>query len=557
MAKKKTEKKLRIIPLGGIGEIGKNMTAFEYGNDMIVVDCGLAFPREDMLGIDYVIPDASYLEENREKLRAFIITHGHEDHIGAVPYIVPEFDVPVYGTRLTLALIQNKFEEHRIEGVRLVQVDPGEKIKAGVFSVEFIQVCHSIDDAVSLAIETPVGMVIHTGDFKIDYTPTDGKKANLNRFAELGAQGVLALLSDSTNAERTGVSLSEKEVSDSFEGYFSKARGRIIITTFASNIHRLQQVVDKAKLYNRKICIIGRSMVKIVELASELGYLKMPPNMIVDITEISKLKDNKVVILTTGSQGEGMSGLSRIAMGEMQGIEIKPGDIVIVSASTIPGNEVNVNNILNLLFKKGATVIHERMAKVHVTGHACQDELKLMLAIVKPKYFIPVHGEYRHLFRHAMLAEDLGVSTKNIFIPELGNVMEFSRNGAIMEEKVSAGATLIDGLGIGDVGAAVIKERKQLSQDGLVVALAKITYQRSKRTKVDCDIISRGFVYVKDSEDLYMRSEELVKKAVEECLADGVSEQAAMKSRIRKTLQTYFYSTTKRNPMIIPIIIEN
>lgn len=556
MAKKKNDIKLRIIPLGGVGEIGKNMTAFEYGDDIIVVDCGLAFPKEDMLGIDYVIPDASYLEENREKVRAFVITHGHEDHIGAVPYILPNFDVPLYATRLTLALINNKLEEHEIAKARLIQVSPGQRVKAGVFSIEFIQVCHSIDDAVALAISTPVGMVIHTGDFKIDYTPVNGKTANLNRIAELGAQGVLALLSDSTNVEREGVSLSEKEVSLTFEEYFSKAKGRIIVTTFASNIHRLQQVVDKAKIYNRKICIIGRSMVKIVELAGELGYLKIPDNIKVDASELSKLKDNKIVILTTGSQGEDMSGLARMSAGEVQGIQIKKGDLVILSASTIPGNEVSVNNVVNLLFKKGASVVNERTAKVHVTGHACSEELKLMLSLVKPQYFIPVHGEIRHLHRHAMLAENIGINPKNIFIPEIGNVIEFSKSGAAMEEQVSSGSTLIDGLGIGDIGSAVIKERKQLSRDGVVIALAYISKKGTKREKLSCEIISRGFVYVKASEDIYNVSEEVVCDAIYECRAEGIDDEMQIKNRMRKRLQSYLYSVTERNPMIIPVLIE-
>ncbi len=550
------EKKLKIIPLGGVGEIGKNMTVFEYGNDIIVIDCGIAFPREELLGIDYVMPDISYLEENKDKIRAFVLTHGHEDHIGAASYVFPNFDVPVYGTRLTVALIKNKLEENGIDCVKLATVKPGDVIKAGVFSVEFIHVCHSIDDSSALAIKTPLGTVIHTGDFKIDYTPTDGKIIDIRRFAEYGAEGVLALMSDSTNAEEQGVNLTEKEVANTFENYFDKAKGRIIITTFASNIHRLQQVIDRAKKYNRKICFVGRSIEKISELAIELGYLNMPKTMLVDISELSSLKDNKIVIITTGSQGESMSGLSRIANGEHPSISIKSGDLVIISASAIPGNEVYINNVVNELARKGATVIDEGKAKVHVSGHACQEELKLMMTITKPKYFIPVHGEYRHLQMHASLASEIGISNKNIFIPEIGKVIEITEKEAKSEESVTSGVTLIDGLGVGDIGTSVLKERKQLSEDGLVIAVAYLPRRYKDRKLIDCDIITRGFVYVKDAEELITGSKDVIYDTLINCMEAGVSDQIAIKNKLKRNLQNYLYKIIKRSPMIIPVIVN-
>ena len=546
---------IRIIPLGGIGEIGKNMTVVEYGDDMIVVDCGLMFPEDDMLGIDYVIPDVEYLEKNREKLRAILLTHGHEDHIGATPYILPKFSVPVYGTKLTLSLVEIKLAEHGVKNQKLQCIEPGSRVKCGVFEVEFIKVSHSIDDAVALAIHTPEGTLVHTGDFKIDFTPIDGKVADIQRFTELGKEGVLALMSDSTNAENKGYTISERSVGQSFEKYFSEAKGRIVIATFASNVHRLQQVVDVARKYNRKICLTGRSILRITSVAKELGYLDIPEKMIVEMDEIDRVRDNKIVILATGSQGEPMSGLVRMAEGEHSKLSVKQGDLVILSSSSIPGNEKNISHVINLLYRQGARVVYGEMAQVHVSGHACQEELKLMLAMIKPQYFIPVHGEERHLYSHANLAYDMGIKHRNVFIPQLGLPIELRQKSAKYGEAVESGIVMIDGLGVGDVGSAVLKDRQVLSQDGLFVVV--LTLSRGQKGLVsDPEILSRGFVYVKEAEDLMMHAKKVITRTVNECMSGRGSNWSTIKSKVKSALSSYLYNKTKRSPMILPIIIE-
>ncbi len=460
MAKQKT---IRIIPLGGIGEIGKNMWVIEYDGEIIVIDCGLCFPREDMLGVDYVIPDITYLKKNKEKIKGVFITHGHEDHIGATPYLLSEMGAPVYGTDLTLALIETKLAEHKVNGIGLHVIKPGDTITAGAFRVEAIKVTHSIDAALGYAIHTPAGTLVHTGDFKVDHTPVDGKVMDFAKFADLGDKGVLALLSDSTNAENPGSTMSEQRVGEMFESYFKAAPGRIIVATFASNIHRLQQVVNASRRYGRKICLSGRSMLKIAKVAKQLGYLDLDEALLVEPEELDKYKNNKIVILTTGSQGETMSGLVRMAAGEHKKLSMIPGDLVIISSTPIPGNERYVSDVINMLYRKGANVINEGVADVHVSGHACEEELKLMLSLTRPKYFIPVHGEYRHLYRHAALAESMGIKRSRIFIPEIGRVIEVGQKFAQFTETVPSGSVIIDGLGVGDVGQVVLRDRKLLS----------------------------------------------------------------------------------------------
>lgn len=553
--RKEAQEALRIIPLGGIGEIGKNMTAVEWGESMIVIDCGLCFPGEELPGVDYVIPDTTYLEQNRKKLKAFFITHGHEDHIGATPYIFKQFSsVPVFASRLTVALIQEKLEEAGVEGVNLCTVKAGGTINMGPFKVEFIKVCHSIDDAMGLAIHTPEGVIVHTGDFKVDFTPVDGKIIDLNKFAELGRKGVLALMSDSTNAENEGYTVSEKMVGNSFEQYFPDAKGRIIIATFSSNIHRLQQVVDCAKACGRKIAFAGRSMVRFANVATELGYLKMPEKMLVELEDTKKVKDDKLCILTTGSQGEPMSGLVRMASGDHSQITIKEGDTVIISSSPIPGNEKYVSSVINMLYRRGANVIYGKSASVHVSGHACREELKLMIALTKPKFFIPVHGEYRHLYSHAEVARSMGYKDRNIFIPELGRPIVFKDKKAEFGEPVQAGAVIIDGLGIGDVGNVVLRDRKQLSSDGMVMIIINMS-KSSGRLIGDIELISRGFIYVKESEELIEGAKKLITDMIKS-EAGGHIDRLAIKGKVKKELSNYLYSKTQRRPMIIPIIME-
>jgi len=548
--------KLKIIPLGGLNEIGKNMTVFEFGNDIIVVDCGLAFPDDEMLGIDLVIPDITYLLKNREKVRAIVLTHGHEDHIGALPYILKQLNVPVYGTRLTIGLVEYKLKEQGIlKDSKLITVKPREIVEIGQFKVEFLRTSHSIADSAALAIHTPVGTVFHSGDFKIDFTPIGGEIADLHRFAQLGGKGVLVMLCDSTNIERPGYTMSERTVGETFDNLFRKAEQRIIVTTFASNIHRVQQIIDSAHKYGRKVAISGRSMLNVVNVAMELGYLIVPDGLLIDIDEANKLPHDKVAIITTGSQGEPMSALTRMASSEHKKVEIVPGDTVIISASAIPGNEKLISRVINQLFKKGANVIYEALADIHVSGHACQEEIKLLHTLIKPKFFIPVHGEYRHLVQHAKLAETLGMPPQNIFIVDNGTVLEFTKNSGRIAGTVTAGKVLVDGLGVGDVGNIVLRDRKHLAQDGLLVVVVTI----SKETGgiiAGPDIISRGFVYVRESEDLMEESKNVVRDVLSKCKKEGISEWATIKSMIKDDLSSFLYEKTKRNPMILPIIME-
>jgi ribonuclease J len=550
-----SKKLLKVIPLGGLGEIGKNMTVVEYGEDIIVIDCGVSFPEDEMLGIDLVIPDITYLQKNKEKIRAIVLTHGHEDHIGALPYVLKQLNIPVYGTKLTLGLVEYKLKEHGIDNANLQTVKARDVVKFGSISVEFIKTSHSIADSVALAIHTPVGVLVHTSDFKVDYTPIDGEVMDLARFASLGEKGVLALMCDSTNVERPGYTMSEKTVGVTFENIFDEAKGRIIVASFASNIHRIQQVINAAAKYNRKLCVSGRSMVNVVNVATELGYLNVPPNMLVEVDQISDYPDERVVVLTTGSQGEPMSALARMAASEHRKLDIKPDDLVIISATAIPGNEKLVSKIVNQLFKKGANVIYEALMDTHVSGHACQEELKLIHTLVKPKFFIPVHGEYRHLKQHALLAESLGMSRNNIFIAELGNVIEFTQDTCKINGSVVAGRVLVDGLGIGDVGNIVLRDRKHLSQDGLMVVV--ITMSKDNYNIIaGPDIISRGFVYVREAEGLMDDAKEIVKRVMENCEGKNITDWSTIKLNIRDNLRDFLYERTKRKPMILPVIME-
>lgn len=549
----KTKKRLRIIPLGGVGEIGKNMTVIEYGDDMVVIDCGLYFPDEDLMpGIDAVIPDMTYLTENITKLRGFLITHGHEDHIGALPYALKNYDVPVYGTNFTVALIEHKLEEMHIKNRSLITVKPGDTVTLGCFRIEFIKTGHSIAGAVALAITTPVGTVIHTGDFKVDLTPMDGEPIDINRFAYYGTRGVLALLSDSTNIERQGSTQSEMELGDTFERCFATAKGRVIVASFASNVYRIQQVSNVAIEHGRVICFQGRSMEQIVQTAIKLGYLDIPADRIVTIDQLQRYRDDQICVVTTGSQGEPMSGLSRMASSSHR-LNIGKGDTVIISASAIPGNENSVSRVINSLFKLGASVIYDSNADVHVSGHACREELRLMLSLTKPKFFIPVHGEYRHLFMHAQLAEEMGVKRENIFCTDVGNVIELSARRGQMGQSVTAGPVMVDG--IGDIDDVVLKDRKLLSQDGLVVAVIVLDIA-SGRLMAPPEIISRGFIYMRDSDELIS---ETVSMLTEECKAfEGAQkgEYGSIKNTIRSKLKTLLKAKTKRTPILIPIIIE-
>lgn len=552
----KNKKKLKVIPLGGLGEIGKNITVFEYGNDIIVVDCGVMFPEDEMLGIDLVIPDVSYLIKNKEKVRGIILTHGHEDHIGAVPYILKDLNVPIYGTRLTLGLLECKLEEHKmLRDAKLIVVNGRDEITLGVFRVEFIRTTHSIADSVALAIHTPVGTVVHTSDFKIDYTPIEGEPTDLVRFAELGKKGVLLLMADSTNVERPGYTMSERTVGEAFEEIFMNAKKRILVATFASNIHRIQQIIDAAVKFNRKVAICGRSMLNVAKVAMNLGYLEAPEGVIIDIDLIDKYPPDKIVIITTGSQGEPMAALSRMAASDHKKVEIVPGDLVIISANPIPGNEKLISKVINELFKKGAEVIYEALADIHVSGHACQEELKIIHTLVKPKFFMPVHGEYRHLKQHANLANKLGMPYENIFIMDIGNVLELTENTAKINGNVTAGRVLVDGLGVGDVGNIVLRDRKHLSQDGLIVVVIT-TEGETGNVIAGPDIISRGFVYVRESEDLMEQAREVTRLALQKCEDKKKNDWAAKKSIIKDTLRDFLYEKTKRKPMILPIIME-
>lgn len=548
--------KLKIIFLGGINEIGKNMTAYEYGSDMVVVDCGSTFPEDDMPGVDLVIPDISYLVKNKDKIRGIILTHGHEDHIGALPYVLRELDVPVYGTRMTLGLVENKLKESGLSSkAKLEHVEAGSRIQLGAFEVELINVNHSIAGTVSLAIRCPAGLVVHTGDFKVDYTPIDGEVIDLGRFAQLGEEGVLALLADSTNVERPGYTLSERVVGETFDRIFGEASGRIIVATFASNVHRIQQAINSALKYDRKIVISGRSMINVINVALELGYLSVPEGAIIDVDEMNGLPSDRILILTTGSQGEPMSALARMAASEHKKLEIIPGDLIVVSATPIPGNEKMIYKVINELFQKGANVIYESLDEIHVSGHACQEELKLIHKLVKPKFFVPVHGEYRHLKRHAMMAEALGMAEENIIIPEIGMVIELTNSSCKVSSSIGGGSVLVDGLGVGDVGNIVLRDRKHLSQDGLMVVV--VTIDKESGTAIaGPDIISRGFVYVRESEELMDQARAVVKDVLEECKLNKTKEWTTIKSNIRDELKKFLYEKTKRSPMILPVIME-
>ena len=558
MARSKANKgsKLKIIPLGGVDEIGKNMTVYEYEDDMIVVDCGSIFPQEDMLGVDLVIPDTTYIEKNVSKLRGFLITHGHEDHIGATPYVFEKLKAPVYGTRLTLALVDHKLKERRVGGVDLRVIQPHDVVQLGnSFKVEFLHVNHSIAGAVAMAIHTPVGTVIHTGDFKIDYTPVDGEQFDLGRMAQLGEEGVLALLCDSTNVERPGYTMSERTVGATFENLFHDAQGRIIIAMFASNIHRIQQVVDSAVRHNRKVCLCGRSMVNVSKVAMQLGDLLIPEGKLISIDDLDRYSDDEIVVITTGSQGETMSGLTRMAFSEHKKLEIKESDMVIISATPIPGNEKSVSRVINQLVRRRANVIYEALADVHVSGHACQEELKLIHVLTKPKFFIPVHGEARHLHQHARLAQELGMPEKNIRVPELGQVFELSRTGMNVAGTVPIGSIMIDGLGIGDVGNVVLRDRKLLSQDGLIIVVMAIDHELGQVTSGP-DIISRGFVYVRESEEMMEGARLAAKSALDAFDTIDPGDWGAVKHTVREEVSHYIFGRIKRSPMILPIIIE-
>lgn len=548
--------KLKIISLGGLNEIGKNLTVYEYGEDILIVDCGLGFPDYDMYGVDIVIPDVTYLIKNQHKIRGMVITHGHEDHIGAIPYVMKEITAPIYATRLAAGLITAKLEEHGLANkVEMVEMNAGETFKAGCFKVEVIHVNHSIADAVALAIRTPVGLVIHTGDFKIDTTPINGGMIDLVRFGELGKKGVLALLQDSTNVEKPGYSVSEKKVGNSLDALFKDCTQRIIVTTFASNVHRIQQVIDCAARYGRKVGVTGRSMENIIKVASELGYMDIPKGTIVDMTQLKGVPRDKTVIITTGSQGESMSALYRMAFSGHKQVEIMAGDRVIISASAIPGNEKTVSRVINELFAKGAEVIYDKQSDLHASGHACQEELKMMLALTKPKFFIPLHGECRHLKMHAKLAEEMGVPSKNIVISDIGRVVELSGRTIKLGGSVPSGKILVDGTGVGDVGSVVLRDRKHLAQDGMLVVIVSMSSEDGSLISGP-DIITRGFVYVKEAEELINALKAITIEALEECSDRNVSDWATMKSNVKARLSDYLYKKVKRNPMILPVIME-
>lgn len=552
----KNKKKLKVIPLGGLGEIGKNITAFEYADDILIVDCGLAFPEEEMLGIDLVLPDFTYLIKNKNKIRGIVITHGHEDHIGGVPYLLKAMNVPIYGSKLALGLIKNKFEEHGLNGsIELNTVKDGDKIKLGKFEIEFIRSNHSIADTLALAIHTPLGVIVHTSDFKIDYTPIQGEPINLARFAELGQKGVLLLMADSTNAEREGYTMSERTVGQAFEEIFLKAKGRILVATFASNVHRVQQIIDASIKFKRKVAICGRSMVNVAKVARELGYLEAPEDIIVDIETIDKYRDDQITIITTGSQGEPMSALSRMAASEHRQVAIIPGDLVIISATPIPGNEKLVSRVINDLFKKGADVIYEHLADIHVSGHACKEELKIIHSLVKPKYFMPVHGEFKHLKQHAMLAQGLGMEKSNIFVSEIGKVLEVSSDSASFNGTVPSGNILVDGLGVGDVGNIVLRDRRILSQDGIIIVVFTLD-SATGRLVSGPDLVSRGFVYVRESENLMEDIRVVARDALLGLEGKEKSDWATKKNVVKDKLRDYLYQKTRRRPMILPIIME-
>lgn len=553
--KQMPEKSVKIAFLGGLNEVGKNMTLYEYEGEMILVDCGLAFPEPEMLGVDLVIPDFAYVEKNKDKIKGIFITHGHEDHIGGLPYLLKNYNIPVYGTKLTLGLIKSKLEEHKIlDKVKLNEIKPKGKVQLGSFEVEAIHVNHSIPDALALAITTPAGVILQTGDFKIDTTPIDGEVIDLSRIARLGEKGILCLLSDSTNAQRPGFTPSERTVGESFERLFPKADGkRLIVATFASNIHRVQQIIDVAESVGRKVALSGRSLENVVATAAELGYLRVPDGILISIDQISRYPHDKLVIITTGSQGEPMSALYRMAFSEHRRVEIGNGDYVIISATPIPGNEKTVGKVVDELLKRGAEVVYERMYDVHVSGHACQEELKLMLSLTKPKFFIPVHGEQKHLQKHAALAESMGISPKNIFIADNGRQVELTKRKMTQASDVPAGQVFVDGYGVGDVGNAVIRERKRLAEDGLMIISAVIERETGKLV-AGPDVISRGFVFVRDSEKLIAEAKLVAQIVIDECIHDGFIDWGVIRNRMRDDISRLLYDRTKRSPMVLPVI---
>jgi len=552
-----TEKKhkLKVIPLGGLGEIGKNMTVIEYGSNIIVIDCGMSFPEDEMLGIDIVIPDITYLIKNKDKIKGICLTHGHEDHIGSIPYLLKKINVPIYGTKLTLGLVENKILEHKIEDAQLNVVEAGSTINLGCFKVTFIRNNHSIPDAVSFAIDTPIGMVVHTGDFKIDYTPINEEVMDLGKMAELGRKGVLLAMSDSTNVERSGFTESEKVIGQKFMEIFKNSDSRIIVASFASNIHRLQQIIDAGVANGRKVAISGKSMVNAVKVSQDLGYLNVPEGTLIHVNELKSYKDNEIVIITTGSQGEPMSALTRMANSDHKKVQIKPGDLVIISANPIPGNEKTVSRVINMLYEKGANVLYDALTQVHVSGHARREELKIMLSLLKPKFFIPVHGEYRHLMQHSKLAHELGVAEGNTIIGKNGDVIELTSKTIAINGTVTSGNILVDGLGVGDVGNIVLRDRKLLSENGLIIVVLA-TERGTGKVLSGPEIVSRGFIYVRENIDLIEESKTVVRKALAKCEDTNVREWNNIKMSIKDALSSFIYEKIKRNPMILPIIVE-
>lgn len=550
------KKKIKVIPLGGLGEIGKNITVIEYGDEIVVVDCGMTFPDSEMYGIDVVIPDVTYLVNNIEKVKGFFITHGHEDHIGAIPYILKQVNVPIFATNLTVGLIESKLEEHKmLDIVNLNVVKPGDIIKLDKLKVEFIRTNHSIADSCSLAIHTPLGIIVHTGDFKVDFTPVDGNVIDLQRFAKLGKQGVLLLMADSTNACHPGYTMSEKTVGEKLDNLFSKGKGRIIVATFASNIHRLQQIINSSIKYGRKVAFSGRSMEKISDVAVKLGYLDMPEGLLVDLKDLRLYNNDQITIVTTGSQGEPMSALTRIASSTHKNIQIEKDDMIIISASPIPGNEKAVSRVINELTHKGAEVIYKSIEEIHVSGHACEQELKLIHSILKPKYFVPVHGEYKHLRKHILIAEEVGLEKEKSFILENGDVLSLSRKSACIAKKVQAGNILVDGSGVGDVGNIVLRDRKNLSRDGIINVIVAIE-KESHAIVGGPDIITRGFVYVRESEELVNEIKQISYESIQKSIDNNVFKWSEIKNNIRNDIGSFIYSKTKRKPIIVPIIME-
>ncbi len=548
--------KLKIIPLGGLNEIGKNLTVFEYGDDIIVVDCGLGFPEEEMYGIDIVIPDTSYLVQNKHRIRGIILTHGHEDHIGALPYVMRDLDAPLYATRLTAGLIEIKLTEHNLlSKTKINVVKAGDTVKLGNFQVEFIHVNHSIADAVALAIKTPIGTLIHTGDFKIDVTPIQGGMIDLTRLGQLGNEGVLMLLSDSTNVEKPGYSESESKVGARFDQLFKDCNKRIIVTTFASNVHRLQQIINSAAKFKRKVAITGRSMENVMRVSTELGYMDVPSDIFVDINQINSYPKNKIVVITTGSQGESMSALYRMAFSGHRQVEIDAGDRVIISASAIPGNEKTINRVINELFLKGAEVNYDRLEELHVSGHACKEELKMILALTKPKFFMPLHGEQRHLSTHAQLAKTMGVLPNNVIIGDIGRIVELTKRSVKLGGNVPAGKVLVDGTGVGDVGSVVLRDRRHLAQDGMLVVVMTLSAEDASLISGP-DIVTRGFVYVKESDDLLEELRRVTTETLDACEVQRISDWATIKAKVKANLSGYLYKQTKRSPMILPVIME-